>query len=314
MDGEADPPLAERLGRLSVKADPSTVPGVWGLSYDQPMPETIRAEADDLGRDGSIAVVVLTHNRAHLLRKCVENVLLRTSAATREIVIWDNASTDDTAAYLDSLTDSRLRVLHSPENVGQNGYARAFKLTSSDYLIEVDDDVVDAPRHWDVRLRDALRRLPTIGFLSADLEDDPHDVASQHRHHLRVDEYTVVDVNGIRVLRGPTGGGCAITSRELYDRVGGFKERKNEVFFLEDAAYIKEINALGYEAAALADLRVHHTGGPYYSQSSPEKDAYWARWDRQRARKAAVKRLLYRLPFVGRLNGRFGWFEPPAAA
>jgi hypothetical protein len=32
---------------------------------------------------GGIAVVVLTHNRVDLLRKCVENVLLRTSDATR---------------------------------------------------------------------------------------------------------------------------------------------------------------------------------------------------------------------------------------
>src|SRR4249920_950957 len=47
-----------------------------------------------------IAIVVLTHNRVELLRKCVENVLLRTSDATREIVIWDNASPDATADYL----------------------------------------------------------------------------------------------------------------------------------------------------------------------------------------------------------------------
>ena len=55
--------------------------------------------------EGSIAIVVLTHNRAELLRKCVENVLQRTSPATAEIVIWNNASSDHTAAYLDSLDD-----------------------------------------------------------------------------------------------------------------------------------------------------------------------------------------------------------------
>ena len=48
-------------------------------------------------------------------------------------------------------------------------------MTSSAYLIELDDDVVDAPRAWDAMLLDAFERLPAIGFLAADLEDDPHD-------------------------------------------------------------------------------------------------------------------------------------------
>jgi GT2 family glycosyltransferase len=263
-------------------------------SSERPVPHTGR----------TITIAVLTHNREELLRKCVENVLLRTSPATREIIIWNNASTDGTEAYLDSLGDPRFRVVHHLTNIGQNGYARAFSMTSSEHLIEVDDDVVEAPPAWDAMLSDAFDKLPGIGFLAADLEDDPHDVASQYRHHIRATEYTPVTVNGIAILRGPTGGGCAITSRELYDRVGGFEQRKNEVFFLEDAAYVKQINALGYEAAVLADLRVHHTGGPYYSASSKEKDAYWARWNRARARNAVLKRILLRLPFVERFSAR----------
>jgi GT2 family glycosyltransferase len=230
-------------------------------------------------------------------------VLLRTSPATREIIVWNNASTDGTEAYLDSLSDPRFRVVHHPKNIGQSAYAKAFSMTASEHLIEVDDDVVDAPAAWDAMLSDAFDRLPTVGFLSADLEDDPHDVASQYRHHIRADEYTPANVNGVRILRGPTGGGCAITSRELYDRVGGFEQRK-EVFFLEDAAYVEQINGLGYEAAVLADLRVHHTGGPYYSTSSAEKEAYWARWNRARARSAALKRILLRVPFVERFSAR----------
>ena len=49
-----------------------------------------------------IAVIVLTYNRAHLLERCVEDVLLRTSDATREIIIWNNASDDETKEYLES--------------------------------------------------------------------------------------------------------------------------------------------------------------------------------------------------------------------
>jgi GT2 family glycosyltransferase len=264
---------------------------------------------DDAAPEG-IAVVVLTHNRVDLLRKCVENVLLKTSPATREIIIWDNASPDGTAEYLETLDDPRIRVVRSEQNIGQNGYARAFRLTSSPYFIEVDDDVVNAPAGWDAMLLDAFKRLPKIGFLAADLENDPHDRAAYFRYH--VHQYTLVEENGVRLLRGPAGGGCAITSRELSDRVGGFRESKKHVFWLEDEAYIKDIEKLGYECAVLADLKVHHTGGPYYSVLPEEKTRYWQQRNAAHARRQAIKRILVRLPFVTRLNTRYGWFEVPS--
>ena len=67
-----------------------------------------------------------------------------------------------------------------------------------------------------------------------------------------------------------------MTSRELNKRVGGFRQDKKQVFWLEDEAYIDDIARLGIRAAVLADLRVHHTGGPYYTVASKEKDEYWA--------------------------------------
>jgi len=262
--------------------------------------------------DEGIAIVVLTHNRVHLLQKCVENVLLRTSEATREIVIWDNASPDATAEYLHSLDDPRIRFIISEKNIGQNAYASAFGLTTAPYLIELDDDVVEAPANWDATLLDAFLRLPKVGFLAADLEDDPNDEASRVRHHERPHEYKLIEENGVRLLTGPAGGGCAITSRELNQRVGGFRQDKKQVFWLEDHAYIQDIERLGYLPAVLADLRVHHTGGPYYTVSTKEKEAYWAAYRKRRRRRLAIKKLVFRVPFFPRLNGRFGWFVPPA--
>ena len=103
-----------------------------------------------------------------------------------------------------------------------------------------------------------------------------------------------------------------MTSRELNERVGGFRESKKHVFWLEDEAYINDIQKIGFEPAVLADLRVHHTGGAYYSEITEEKARYWQQRTRARARRHAVKRVLFRVPFFGRLNARFGWFVPPS--
>lgn len=261
---------------------------------------------------GGIAVVVLTNNRVHLLRQCVESVLAVTSPATREIVIWNNGSTDGTRDYLDAVRDPRIRIVHHESNIGQNAYARAFGMTSSEYLVELDDDVVGAPPGWDATLLDAFRRLPEIGFLAADLEDDPHDEATNWRYRIRPHEYTPAEVNGVSLLFGPTGGACAMTSRAIYDEVGGFRQHGRFVFWQEEATYIDDIRKRGYDAAVLADLRVHHTGGEYYGVKNEAKDEFWNRYWRRAHRRAAIKRLVFRIPFFRRLNARYAWFVAPS--
>ncbi len=186
-------------------------------------------------------------------------------------------------------------------------------MTSCDYLVELDDDVVAAPEHWDLILRDAYRRLPAVGFLAADLEDDPHDEAARYRYRVRPHEYTPIEVNGVRLLDGPAGGGCAMTSRELYDRVGGFRQSPKGVFWQEEPAYIEDIKALGYGPAVLRDLKVHHTGGEYYGATSPEKDEFWRGTGGCGRGATTVKRMARSRPGLPRrLNARYGWFVAPS--
>ena len=165
-----------------------------------------------------IAVVVLTYNRAHLLRRCVDDVLRRASPATQEIIIWDNASDDGTREYLDTVRDARIRVVHHDVNIGINAYAQAVALTTAPYIVELDDDVIEAPDGWDAILLDAFRKLPRMGYLVADLKEDPNDSAYRYLKFAKEERkvFTHKDENGLAILEGPTGGGCSMTSREVY--------------------------------------------------------------------------------------------------
>jgi GT2 family glycosyltransferase len=259
----------------------------------------------------SIAIVVLTYNRVHLLRQCVENTLGRVSQETREIVIWNNGSTDGTRAYLDGLDEPRTRVVHHPRNIGQSGYKPAFESTVSDYLVELDDDIIEAPQGWDETLLEAIQKLPKYGFLAANLVNNPHDVTARIMYGPAADRYRIVEVEGVRLKLGPTGGGCAMTPRRVYDEAGGFRQNRKSVFWQEEAAYIKDIQKVGYEPAILNDLEVLHAGGEYYAPRSPEKVEYWKAYRRRMENKRRAKRVLLRLPMVRRLNDRFRWFTVP---
>jgi GT2 family glycosyltransferase len=260
-----------------------------------------------------IAIVVLTHNRAHLLKRCVEDVLLRTSDGTEEIVIWNNASTDGTTEYLAGLADPRIRVVHHPTNIGTNAYRDAVAQTSAPYIVEVDDDVIEAPHHWDATLLDAFRAIPNIGQLAADLKEDPNDAAYCYLRYAREhrNAWTPKQVEGFKILEGPTPGGCAMTSREAYERVGGFRQHKKLVFWHETEAYVRDLRKNGYRTAILEDLKVWHAGGKYYAEPTQAKLDFHVHRARVEGRKNVVKRAILRVPFAAALNARHRWFAPP---
>jgi GT2 family glycosyltransferase len=159
---------------------------------------------------------------------------------------------------------------------------------------------------------EAFEKVPDLGYLAASLRDDPNDSASQYLKFLREEQnaYERRVVRGVAILEGPAGGGCAMTSRALYDRIGGFRESKH-VFWHEDAAYASEIRRLGYRMAILEGVTVWHAGSPYYSKTTPAKAAFHKRHVRATARKNRIKALLLRLPLFARLNAHFDWFDPP---
>lgn len=102
-----------------------------------------------------------------------------------------------------------------------------------------------------------------------------------------------------------------MTSRALYERVGGFGQNEKLIYWHEDAAYVRKIQRIGYHAAILEDLRVWHAGGPYYSKVSHTKLEFHRREGRRRNRKDRVKRVLLRVPGFAALNARYDWFDPP---
>lgn len=96
----------------------------------------------------SVAVVVVTYNRADLLVGMLDGLAAQTHAPDAVIVV-DNASTDHTPQVLASREDLPLVVIRQEDNTGgaggfargvEEGHARGF-----DRLWLMDDDVVPAP-------------------------------------------------------------------------------------------------------------------------------------------------------------------------
>ncbi|MEZ5091562.1 glycosyltransferase family 2 protein [Nocardioides sp.] len=99
-------------------------------------------------RSESVAVVVVTFNRADLLARMLDGLAAQTHRPDAVFVI-DNASADHTRAVLEARADLPLVVTHSEENLGgaggfHLGVEQAYA-AGHDRIWLMDDDVVPAP-------------------------------------------------------------------------------------------------------------------------------------------------------------------------
>jgi glycosyltransferase involved in cell wall biosynthesis len=94
-----------------------------------------------------VTIAIPTFNRAHsYLRGVIEAALAQTWEPL-EILVGDNASTDQTPELIASFHDSRIRHLRHPENIGANGnFNRLLEEARGEwFLLLHDDDLVDPP-------------------------------------------------------------------------------------------------------------------------------------------------------------------------
>ena len=87
-----------------------------------------------------ITIAIPTFNRARVLGHAIESALKQTHIAI-EVIVCDNASTDDTEALLNRFNDPRLRVVRQTQNVGLLGNWNAcLALVRGEYFLMLSDD------------------------------------------------------------------------------------------------------------------------------------------------------------------------------
>jgi glycosyltransferase involved in cell wall biosynthesis len=104
---------------------------------------------------GRVSVVVPTRNRSALLALTLRSVL-RQQDVELEVIVVDEGSTDDTAALLSRLADSRVRVLRHEAPYGlSTARNRGAAAAGGDWLAFIDDDDLWAPDKLAQQLRAA---------------------------------------------------------------------------------------------------------------------------------------------------------------
>ena len=115
-----------------------------------------------------LCVTIVTCNSGRYIRRCLES-LLRQEGAALEVVVFDNASSDNTREILEEFQCRAVRTIYSGTNLGfAEAQNRAIRASSSEWVLTLNPDVLMRPgfvRH----LLDAGAADSTVGAVCGKL-------------------------------------------------------------------------------------------------------------------------------------------------
>ena len=128
----------------------------------------------DLGVSPRVSVVIPTHNRVNLLSRAIQSVLNQTYKDF-EIIIVDDASSDETGDMIENLSDPRIKYVRHVDNQG-GAAARntGIKHSRGSYIgfLDDDDEWLRTKLESQVEYLETERSVDVVysGFLVRDLE------------------------------------------------------------------------------------------------------------------------------------------------
>lgn len=212
-----------------------------------------------------VSLFVITYNRLDMLKKCIDALRPTLHDLNYELIIWDNNSTDGSKEYLSGIAEGKIKVILHDKNIGTNAKGKAAELCKGEYLIGIDDDVIDFPDNWIQDMIYAYKNIPYVGYLAANVVQDEFTNGARPGDEYYSSEF--YDDGKIEFLIGPTGGWCFLISRKIYDKVGKFADIKERIFFSEDGDYLNRLINKGFRYGINRNVRVYHATGMNYNRN-----------------------------------------------
>ena len=230
------------------------------------------------------AIVILNWNGEKLLPRFLPSVIRHTTYANVEIVVADNASTDQSVSFVKEHYP-QIRLVQLTTNYGfAQGYNEALKQIPSDYYVLLNSDV-EVTEGWLPPLLSLMLDQPAIAAVQPKI-----------RSYHRKDEFEYagaaggyIDKLGFPFCRGrilnvnekdegqydqPTSifwasGACMAINARLFHRAGGF----DASFWahMEEIDLCWRLKNMGYQIFFTPGSKVYHLGGGTLSYDNPHK-------------------------------------------
>jgi GT2 family glycosyltransferase len=213
-----------------------------------------------------VTILILNYNGQPLLNDCIQSVLA-TEYPTFEVVLVDNASTDDSVSFIGQHFPS-VRIIQFEKNYGfAEGYDRAIRQTDGNFIALLNNDTRVHPR-WLIELMRPLQDEPSIAIAGAKLLCAAQPEMIDHAGGLISPIGSGIDrakYQPDRHAQFPSGavgfacGGALLLRKSCYLEVGGFDP--DYQFYHEDVDLAWRCWLGGYEVYFVNTAIVYHKGG-----------------------------------------------------
>ena len=231
------------------------------------------------------AVVILNWNGRDLLGKFLPTLLLHTTLPDTEIIVADNASTDDSVAFVQQYFPT-VSIIRLDKNYGfAEGYNRALKQVQADYYVLLNSDV-EVTENWLTPLIAHIETHPNVAACQPKIKAYHNKTHFEHAGACGglIDKFGYPFCRG-RIMshteqdRGQydhhspqiawASGACLGIKSEAFHSVGGF----DGAFFahMEEIDLCWRLTNRGYEIHCVPQSTVYHVGGATLATESPRK-------------------------------------------
>ena len=210
---------------------------------------------------------MLTWNRRQFIEMCLDSFYQNVSLnCDYQFLLIDNGSDDGTVETLKKrqANDTNLKVFYNKKNKGLNEYKKLLNRSKGDYIIIIDDDVIEFPKDFDLLMVNYLDSFPDFGFLALDV------IQNEHTNGAKPEQHNYIDIvrAGLTISEGEAGGWCAILRRKDYSKIRfRFNLSRLNMGKGEDGKLRKLMAAkLNLRFGIMKNINCFHACGPYYSK------------------------------------------------
>lgn len=235
----------------------------------------------------NLSIILVSYNTVAYITRALASVYQETLETSFEVIVVDNASTDDSVAVLRQQFP-QIKLIESKQNLGFAGGVRlGVAQASGHYLLLLNPDTVILDNAIDKLVKFA-QQYPNNGIWGGVTLNNDLSLNSQHAWEKPTFKNLLFSALGLSKTFNKSAffnsanygdwardsikevdilSGCFfLTTRQLWDQLGGL----DVSFFMyaEEADYCLKAKALGYQPIVTPDARIIHHGGVSHSHFS----------------------------------------------